>query len=214
MNSKPIADASSLLLNLYSEINRTAPFTCPAKPLQAGIWSRYTEENQYDQVQARITSISSNTSTFPTSLRPLSLCCRNKRPSVGVDVALFCQLVEKGEIYDFLLDQIKSRKDNALEVSCLGRLERKAKEAIWKRRYRAFCCKHPVKTADEARRRRDAYARSHRIKDITVKPITELTRGDLKRLFFADVFYGRVQVEHAADEIVRSKLSERLLRYS
>ena len=35
----------------------------------------------------------------------------------------------------------------------------------------------------------------HRLKDIMITPITELTRDHLKRLFFADVFYGRVQVD-------------------
>ena len=86
-------------------------------------------------------------------------------------------------------------ENDALEVSCLARLEHKAKQGIWKRRYRAFCCDHPVKTADEARQRRQNYARSHRLKDITIEPITELTRDHLKRLFFAEVFYGRVQVD-------------------
>ena len=192
------SETSCLMLNLYSDINRTSPFTCPItrpSPLSLCCTNKNNEENKYNQVQARITSTFSNSSTTATPLRPLSLCCRNRRPLVGGDVAQFCQLVENGQIYDFLLNQINSRDDDALEVSCLGRLNRKAKEAIWKRRYRAFCCEHPVTTADEARRRRDAYARRHRLKDITITPITELTRDDLKRLFFADVFYGRVQVD-------------------
>ena len=82
-----------------------------------------------------------------------------------------------------------------MELSLLNRVNRKAKEAIWKRRFRAYCCENPVTSAEEARSRKDVYARYNRIKDIELAWIDTLTRDHLKRLFFADVFYGRTRVD-------------------
>jgi hypothetical protein len=120
---------------------------------------------------------------------------RNEATDKFHDLDDFTLLVEKGLIYDYILNQIKSRKDDSMQAYLLARLTRKAQEGLWKLRYRAFCCEHPVGTAGEARQRRTDYARTHRIKDIEVSPITELTRDHLKRLFFADIFYGRTNVD-------------------
>jgi len=135
--------------------------------------------------------------SFPPTIIPCrtSLCYRNKKEEALTDVELFTQLVERGEIYDYLLAQVKSYFDDSLEMSLLHRINRKAKEAIWKRRFRAYCCENPVTTAEEARSRKTVYVRHHRIKDIELAWIDTLTRDHLKRLFFADVFYGRTKVD-------------------
>ena len=190
LQSRSVADAHSdesstslqFCSTLYNEVRSFQPLSFPPTTIP------------------RPTSLCYRNKTPPNPLpnitySPTSLCYRNKKPLVDNDVDEFTRLVEKGEIYDYLLDRVKDQLDGAIEMALLHRVNRKAKEAKWKKRYRAFCCENPVTTAEEARRRKDAYARSHRVKDVALEWIDVLTRDHLKRLFFADVFYGRVKVD-------------------
>jgi hypothetical protein len=122
---------------------------------------------------------------------------RNK--AEAADVEEFIRLVEEGQIYDYLLERAQQEIGDYLR----RRKARQKQKVIWHERFLLHVCTTArPRTAEEWNAARRAFQRRNTIKAIDV-PMGEVARSDFKQMLFADVFYGKREVNTPITMIFR-----------
>lgn len=113
----------------------------------------------------------------------------NNQPETP-DIRKFIGLVEDGEIYDHLL----KNSQEAILAYLTRRKTQEIRKTIWHEQFLIHICTIArPRMALEWKIAKRSFQRQHPIKSIQVS-VTEVIRSDFKQMLFADVFYGKREV--------------------
>jgi hypothetical protein len=118
-----------------------------------------------------------------------ALCSENYVESVDGQEVKLRNWIEKGVLYDRLLEQ--AREDDSVKAYVLKKRTRAERKRLWHLRFLEYAKGLDLRTADDWKKARRRFGRHVRVKDIRVEVPDEITRDDFKRLVFSDILFGR-----------------------
>ena len=118
-----------------------------------------------------------------------ALCSENNIESVVVQEDKLREWIEKGLLYDNLLDQ--AHGDDNVKAYVLRKRIRTQQKKLWHARFLEYTKKFDLRTADDWKQAKRRFGRDNRLKDIPMDVAGDVSRDDFKRLVFSDILFGR-----------------------